>query len=75
MTYATRRLAAGDLFTATPRDARILVALRRARHTEATPIPADWQKLPWPKLRALAKKVDALAAIEAQLEKRAAKDD
>ena len=88
MTYATRRLSAGDLFTAAPRDARVLVALKRARQVGASAVPAEkpaeipenWQELEWPKLRSLASdvsetpitsKADAVAAIEAELKRRA----
>ena len=85
MTYGTRRLAAGDLFTASRRDAGLLSALKRARPAGPEPeiaIPDDWQALAWPKLRSLAsqlsdepiaKKADALAAITAEINKRAAK--
>ena len=37
MRYATRALTAGDLFQANNRDARLLVALKRARHAPAQP--------------------------------------
>ncbi|WP_246504706.1 hypothetical protein [Microvirga antarctica] len=36
MTYATRRLNAGDVFDAKPRDARILRAVKKARYDAAT---------------------------------------
>lgn len=41
MTYATRRLAAGDLFHASPRDGRLLLALSRARE-----VPQEGAKTP-----------------------------
>ncbi|MBO9589073.1 hypothetical protein [Devosia sp.] len=81
MTYATRRLSAGDLFTASNRDARILTALKRARHAEAVAIPETWETLPWPQLRSLASefsdapiknKAEAIAAIQAEIAKRGA---
>jgi hypothetical protein len=40
MTYATRRLQAGDAFEAPRRDARILLAIRKAKTAgEASPAP------------------------------------
>lgn len=41
MTYATRRLKADDGFGAKPRDARILVAIGKARYATADAIAAD----------------------------------
>jgi len=83
MRYATRRLAAGDLFTASAKDARILTALKRARAVDNSQpfIPNEWQDLDWPALKALAAsisagpiktKADATAAIEAEIQRRGA---
>lgn len=38
--YATRRLKAGDVFEASNRDGRVLLAARRARVLDALPAPA-----------------------------------
>lgn len=60
MTYATRRLQAGDEFVANRRDARILVGLGRARHREAKlvrPAPKADADVELKELRALYKDV------------------
>ncbi|WP_313444515.1 hypothetical protein [Brevundimonas sp.] len=41
MTYATRRLQAEDTFTASRRDARILVAIGKARYVSSDAIADD----------------------------------
>ena len=41
MTYATRRLKAEDAFGAKPRDARILVAIGKARYGTVDAVAAD----------------------------------
>lgn len=55
MTYNTRRLMADDLFEARPRDARLLIAIGKARlvyaHAEASAPKADPKPAPAPKLR------------------------
>lgn len=41
LTYATRRLQAGDVFEAPERDARVLVAIRKAKRPDPVAAPAD----------------------------------
>lgn len=41
MTYATRRLKADDAFGAKPRDARVLVAIGKARYATTGAVAAD----------------------------------
>lgn len=57
MTYATRRLSAGDLFTASPRDARLLLALKRAKEApdEISVVPPKAQ----PKAKAKSQRMRA----------------
>lgn len=86
LTYATRRLQAGDEFEATRADARVLVAVKRAafadqqRDADPIEIPSDWREQHHMKLIAIAKalgaeasnKAEATAAIEAELARRSA---
>lgn len=64
MTYGTRRLKAGDGFTAASRDADLLQRLGRARYVEAEPLDHDkdgrkgGSKVP--------KKADDLSALRKQ---------
>ncbi len=41
MSYATRRLQAGDTFPASRRDARVLVAIRKAEYVTADAVPEE----------------------------------
>lgn len=46
MTYATRRLKADDAFGAKPRDARVLVAIGKARYATTAAVAADEVRAP-----------------------------
>jgi hypothetical protein len=65
LTYATRRLVAGDPFDASERDARLLLATRKVRRLrEPATVPAP--------PRQVAEKID-LAVLRAEYERRMGK--
>ncbi len=51
MTYATRRLVADDVFKASRRDARLLVAIGKAKFVDAAEQPPAKPKPPAPKAK------------------------
>jgi hypothetical protein len=67
--YGTRRMQAGDTFSATPRDARILIGIKKARDVNARdvgalpPPPAPLQKQPSRQNPAAAPAKDSDAAL------------